>query len=50
MPVRITDAITKQEPAGSPREPISADGTSEAPKAALERSTDGNVLTTAVAP
>jgi hypothetical protein len=50
VPVRITDAITKQEPAGSPREPISADGTSEAPKAALERSTDGNVLTTAVAP
>jgi hypothetical protein len=44
-PVRIIDA-----PAGSPQEPIRADGTSEAPKAALERSTDGNVLTTAVAP
>jgi hypothetical protein len=50
VPVRITNAITKQEPAGSPQEPISADGTSEAPKAAQERSTDGNVLTTAVAP
>jgi hypothetical protein len=47
--VRITDAITKQEPTGRPQEPISADGTSEAPKAALGRGADGHVLTTSVA-